>query len=210
MCSNGGVATPATVAKTPISTLLSGPAAGVLGGGRSGTKKRHDRLITFDVGRTSADIGIVIDGRFAEATARDTWIGGYPVLAPMIDIHTIGAGGGSIAHVDSAGAFRVGPRSAGADPGPAAYGRGGAEPTVTDANLVLGRLDPANFLGGLMPLELGAARGVVSDLADRLGLSLEEAAEGILTIVNANMAYAISSRTVQKGLDPRGFALVAF
>jgi N-methylhydantoinase A/oxoprolinase/acetone carboxylase beta subunit len=167
-------------------------------------------VITFDVGGTSADIGIVVDGRFAEATARDTWIGGYPVLTPMIDIHTIGAGGGSIAYVDNAGAFRVGPRSAGAEPGPAAYGRGGVEPTVTDANLVLGRLDPENFLGGVMPLELDVARRVVSDLADQLGLSLEEAAEGILTIVNANMANAISSRTVQKGLDPRGFALVAF
>ena len=167
-------------------------------------------LITFDVGGTSADIGIVVDGRFAEATARDTWIGGYPVLAPMIDIHTIGAGGGSIAYVDSAGAFRVGPRSAGADPGPAAYGRGGAEPTVTDANLVLGRLDPDNFLGGAMRLDPAAARRAVAGLAERLGLGLEDAAEGILTIVNANMANAISSRTVQKGLDPRGFALVAF
>src|SRR6516162_6723403 len=105
-------------------------------------------MITFDVGGTSADIGIVINGRFVEATARDTWIGGYPVLAPMIDIHTIGAGGGSIASVDGGGAFRVGPRSAGARPGPAAYGHGGAEPTVTDANLMLGRLGPDNFLGG--------------------------------------------------------------
>jgi N-methylhydantoinase A len=210
MCSNGGVATPATVAKTPVSTLLSGPAAGVLGGAWSGALSGHDRLITFDVGGTSADIGIVIDGRFAEATARDTWIGGYPLLAPMIDIHTIGAGGGSIAYVDAAGAFRVGPRSAGADPGPAAYGRGGAKPTVTDANLVLGRLDPDNFLGGAMRLDPAAARRAIGGLAVRLGLGLEEAAEGILTIVNANMANAISSRTVQKGLDPRGFSLVAF
>jgi len=210
MCSNGGVATPATVAKTPVSTLLSGPAAGVLGGAWSGALSGHDRLITFDVGGTSADIGIVIDGRFAEATARDTWIGGYPLLAPMIDIHTIGAGGGSIAYVDAAGAFRVGPRSAGADPGPAAYGRGGVEPTVTDANLLLGRLDPDNFLGGAMRLDPAAARRAIGGLAVRLGLGLEEAAEGILTIVNANMANAISSRTVQKGLDPRGFALVAF
>jgi len=210
MCSNGGVATPATVAKTPVSTLLSGPAAGVLGGAWSGALSGHDRLMTFDVGGTSADIGIVIDGRFAEATARDTWIGGYPSLAPMIDIHTIGAGGGSIAYVDAAGAFRVGPRSAGADPGPAAYGRGGVEPTVTDANLVLGRLDPDNFLGGAMRLDPAAARPAIGGLAGRLGLGLEEAAEGILTIVNANMANAISSRTVQKGLDPRGFALVVF
>src|SRR6266851_5202672 len=210
MCSNGGVATPATVAKTPVSTLLSGPAAGVLGGAWSGALSGRDRLITFDVGGTSADIGIVVDGRFAEAMARDTWIGGYPVLAPILDIHTIGAGGGSIAHIDNAGAFRVGPRSAGADPGPAAYGRGGAEPTVTDANLVLGRLDPENFLGGAMRLDHTAARRAIDGLSKRLGLGLEEAAEGILTIVNANMANAISSRTVQKGLDPRGFALVAF
>jgi N-methylhydantoinase A/oxoprolinase/acetone carboxylase beta subunit len=210
MCSNGGVATAATVARNPVQTLLSGPAAGILGGAWSGALSRRDRLITFDVGGTSADIGIVVDGRFVEATARDSWIGGYPLLAPMIDVHTIGAGGGSIAHVDSGGAVRVGPHSAGADPGPAAYGRGGTQPTVTDANLVLGRLDPDNFLGGAMRLDPDAARRAVGDLARRLGLGLEEAAEGILTIVNANMANAISSRTVQKGLDPRGFALVAF
>jgi N-methylhydantoinase A len=210
MCSNGGVATPTTVAKIPVSTLLSGPAAGVLGGAWSGALSGRDRLITFDVGGTSADIGIVVDGRFAEATARDTWIGGYPVLAPMIDIHTIGAGGGSVAYVDSAGAFRVGPRSAGAEPGPAAYARGGIEATVTDANLVLGRLDSENFLGGTMRLDPSAARRAIGELAAQLGLGLEEAAAGILTIVNANMANAISSRTVQKGLDPRGFALVAF
>ncbi|HEX3953186.1 MAG TPA: hydantoinase/oxoprolinase family protein [Stellaceae bacterium] len=210
MCSNGGVATAATVARSPVLTLLSGPAAGILGGAWSGALSGRDRLITFDVGGTSADIGIIVDGRFAEATARDTWIGGYPLLAPMIDIHTIGAGGGSIAHIDSGGAFRVGPQSAGAVPGPAAYGRGGAEPTVTDANLVLGRLDPGNFLGGAMSLHPDASRAVVGGLAEKLGLGLEETAEGILTIVNANMANAISSRTVQKGLDPRGFALVAF
>jgi N-methylhydantoinase A/oxoprolinase/acetone carboxylase beta subunit len=210
MCSNGGVATAATVAQSPVLTLLSGPAAGVLGGAWSGALSGRQRLITFDVGGTSADIGIAIDGQFAEATARDTWIGGFPVLAPMIDIHTIGAGGGSIAHVDAGGAFRVGPKSAGAHPGPAAYGNGGKQPTVTDANLVLGRLDPDNFLGGAMRLDAAAARRAVEHLAARLGLSLEEAAEGILTIVNANMANAISSRTVQKGLDPRDFVLVAF
>jgi N-methylhydantoinase A len=210
MCSNGGVATATMVAKSPVLTLLSGPAAGVLGGAWSGALSQRRQLITFDVGGTSADIGIAIDGRFAEATARDTWIGGYPVLAPMIDIHTIGAGGGSIAYVDDGGAFRVGPRSAGASPGPAAYGKGGREPTVTDANLVLGRLDAENFLGGAMRLDIAAARRAVGELARRLDLSLEEAAEGILTIVNANMANAISSRTVQKGLDPRHFVLVAF
>ena len=210
MCSNGGVATAATVAQSPVLTLLSGPAAGVLGGAWSGDLSGRRQLITFDVGGTSADIGIAIDGHFAEATARDTWIGGFPVLAPMIDIHTIGAGGGSIAYIDEGGAFRVGPRSAGARPGPAAYGQGGFEPTVTDANLVLGRLDADNFLGGAMRLDAEAARRVIGALADRLGMSLEETAEGILTIVNANMANAISSRTVQKGLDPRDFVLVAF
>jgi N-methylhydantoinase A len=210
MCSNGGVATAATVAQTPVLTLLSGPAAGVLGGAWSGALSSHQQLITFDVGGTSADIGIAIDGHFAEASARDTWIGGFPVLAPMIDIHTIGAGGGSIACIDEGGAFRVGPRSAGARPGPAAYGHGGEEPTVTDANLVLGRLDPDNFLGGAMRLDANAARRALGKLADQLRLPLEETAEGILTIVNANMANAISSRTVQKGLDPRDFVLVAF
>ena len=128
----------------------------------------------------------------------------------MIDVHTIGAGGGSIAYRDAGGAFRVGPRSAGAVPGPAAYGLGGAEPTVTDANLVLGRLDPEDFLGGGMQLDLGAAQRVVQELADRLGLAITETAEGILTILNSNMANAIRSRTVQKGIDPRGFVLVAF
>jgi N-methylhydantoinase A len=210
MCSNGGVATATTVAQSPVLTLLSGPAAGVLGGAWSGELSGRKQLITLDIGGTSADIGIAIDGYFAEATARDTWIGGFPVLAPMIDIHTIGAGGGSIAYIDDGGAFRVGPRSAGATPGPAAYGHGGTEPTVTDANLVLGRLDPENFLGGAMRLDAEAARRVVGRLADQLGLTLETAAEGILTIVNANMANAISSRTVQKGLDPRDFVLVAF
>ncbi|MGA8400063.1 MAG: hydantoinase/oxoprolinase family protein, partial [Stellaceae bacterium] len=210
MCSNGGVATAAMVARRPVSTLLSGPAAGILGGAWSGALSGHDRLITFDVGGTSADIGIVVDGKFGEATARDTWIGGYPLLAPMLDIHTIGAGGGSIAYVDNGGAFRVGPQSAGADPGPASCGRGGTEPTVTDANVVLGRLDPENFLGGAMRLDPDAAHRAVGKLARQLGIGLEAAAEGMLTIVNANMANAISSRTVQKGLDPRGFALVAF
>jgi len=210
MGSNGGVATAAMVSERPVLTLLSGPAAGVLGGAISGAASARDNLITFDVGGTSADIGLIVDGRFAEATARDTWIGGYPVMAPMIDIHTIGAGGGSIAHVDAGGAFRVGPQSAGAQPGPAAYGRGGEQPTVTDANVVLGRLQPGNFLGGEMDLDAAAATRVIDKLAGELGLSPAEAAEGVLTIVNANMANAIRSRTVQKGHDPREFALVAF
>ncbi|MGD9537003.1 MAG: hydantoinase/oxoprolinase family protein [Alphaproteobacteria bacterium] len=210
MASNGGVATAATVADLPVVTLLSGPAAGVLGGAWAAALSGRERLITFDVGGTSADIGIVIEGRYGEATARDTWIGGYPVLVPMIDIHTIGAGGGSIAHVDAGGAFRVGPQSAGSQPGPACYARGGARPTVTDANLVLGRLDKDNFLGGEMALDEAAAHRVIAELARQLKLDKLEAAEGVLTILNSNMANAIRAKTVQKGLDPRDFALVAF
>ncbi len=210
MRSNGGVATPATVSEFPVLTLLSGPAAGVLGGAMSGALSDRRSLITFDVGGTSADIGVARNGDFSEASARDTRIAGYPVLVPMIDIHTIGAGGGSIAYIDDGGTFQVGPRSAGSKPGPAAYGRGGEEPTVTDANIVLGRLDPGNFLGGEMSLDVTAARRVISTLAERLGMSLEEAAVGIVTILNSNMANAIRGRTVQKGIDPREFALMAF
>ncbi len=210
MGSNGGVATAAMVAERPVLTLLSGPAAGVLGGAWAGALSGRSNVITFDVGGTSADIGIVSGGGFAEATARDTWIAGFPVLVPMIDVHTIGAGGGSIAWIDASGAFRVGPSSAGARPGPAAYGQGGTEPTVTDAHVVLGRLGASGLLGGQMTLDAGAAEAAVGRLAERLGLSLLEAAEGILTLVNANMANAILSRTVQKGIDPRDYALVAF
>ena len=210
MGSNGGVATAAMVAERPVLTLLSGPAAGVMGGAWTAQASGRDRVITFDVGGTSADIGIVIDGRYAEATARDTSIGGYPILVPMIDIDTIGAGGGSIATVDTAGNFRVGPASAGSRPGPAAYGHGGGKPTVTDANLLLGRLDKDNFLGGEMALDEGAAARVIDGLAASLGLDAPAAAEGVITILNANMANAIRARTVQKGLDPRTFSLVVF
>src|SRR5687768_16255375 len=210
MRSNGGLATPGTIAELPVLTLLSGPAAGVLGGGWSGALSKRQNLITFDIGGTSADIGVITAGRFGEASARDTWIGGYPVIVPMIDIHTIGAGGGSIAYVDAGGAFRVGPESAGAQPGPAAYMRGGTRPTVPDANVVLGRLDKDNFLGGEMGLDVAAAEKVIDELAVQLNLNRLEAAEGTLTVVNSNMANAIRTKTVQKGIDPRDYALVAF
>jgi N-methylhydantoinase A len=210
MASNGGVATPAMVGEKPVITLFSGLAAGVLGGAWIGELSGRRKLITFDVGGTSADIGIVVDGRFAETDARSTSIAGFPLLLPMIDIHTIGAGGGSIAYVDQGGAFRVGPRSAGAVPGPAAYGRGGTEPTVTDANVVLGRIDKNDFLGGSMTLDEAAAHLAIVELADSLGINKLEAAEGVLTVINSNMANAIGSRTVQKGIDPRDFTLVAF
>ncbi len=210
MASNGGVATPAMVVEKPAITLLSGLVGGVLGGDWVGGLSGRRKLITFDIGGTSADIGLVVDGKFAETDPRSTSIAGFPLLLPMIDIHTIGAGGGSIAHLDRGGAFRVGPRSAGAVPGPAAYGKGGTEPTVTDANLVLGRLDKDDFLGGGMKLDFAAATRAVENLASALGMSTQETAEGILTVINSNMANAIRSRTVQKGVDPRGFALVAF
>jgi N-methylhydantoinase A len=210
MASNGGVATPAMVSEKPVMTLLSGLAAGVLGGAWIGGLSGRSKLVTFDIGGTSADIGIVVEGRFAETDARSASIAGFPLLLPMIDIHTIGAGGGSIAYIDHGGAFRVGPRSAGAVPGPAAYGRGGTQPTVTDANLVLGRLDKNDFLGGSMKLDEDAAHRAIEGLADALGMNKLEAAEGVLTVINSNMANAIRSRTVQKGIDPREFALVAF
>ena len=210
MMSSGGVASVHAAAERPVTLLLSGPAAGILGGQWAGALAGRERLITFDMGGTSADIGIVTESGIAEASARDTWIGGYPLLVPMLDVHAIGAGGGSIAFVDEGGAFRVGPRSAGASPGPACYGQGGQEPTISDAHVVLGRLDPERFLGGRMKLDRAAAVAAVQKLAGELGLGLEATAEGILTIANSNMARAIRSRTIEKGNDPREFALVAF
>jgi len=209
MRSNGGVATAEVAAQEPVTLLLSGLAAGVLGGAATGNQSGRQKLITFDMGGTSTDIGIVTEQGFVEGTARDTWIAGYPVMVPMIDVHTIGAGGGSIAYVDAGGAFRVGPKSAGADPGPACYGKGGLQAAVTDANVVLNRIDPAHFLGGEMDIYPDKAFGVMQELADSLGLDLYEAAAGVITIVNNNMANAIRSRTIQKGHDPRQFALVA-
>lgn len=210
MCSNGGIGTPENVARKPVNTLVSGPAAGVLGGAYAGTLSNRHHLITFDMGGTSADIGIVSNGDFNETTARDTWIAGYPVMIPMIDIHTIGAGGGSIAYIDEGGFFKVGPRSAGSFPGPACYGRGGKLPTVTDANVVLGRLSKDNFLGGEMEFYDEASHKVIEELAQQLNLTKLEAAEGVLRIINTNMANAIREKTIQKGIDPREYTLVAF
>lgn len=210
MRSNGGAATTKIASEKPATLLLSGPAAGILGGDWTAKADNRDYVITFDVGGTSADIGIVTPRGISEASARDTWIAGYPVMVPILDAHTIGAGGGSIAYLDSGEAFRVGPRSAGANPGPACYGLGGSEPTVTDANVVLGRLTPAHFLGGEMTIYPEKAETAVELLATKLGLGLYETAEGILTVLNSNMANAIRSRTIQKGHDPRNFTLVAF
>jgi N-methylhydantoinase A len=210
MTSNGGVATSRTIAEKPVYSLLSGLAGGVLGGEWVGRLAGRKSLITFDVGGTSADIGIVTPRGITEASPRDTKIAGFPVMVPMIDVHTIGAGGGSIAHTDAGGAFRVGPVSAGSFPGPACYGKGGEEPTVTDANLVLGRLDERHFLGGEMKIYPQKAYEAIARLANQLGFGPHETAEGICTILASNMANAIRSRTIQKGHDPRQFTLVAF
>jgi N-methylhydantoinase A len=210
MRSNGGLANVAEAAERPVTLMLSGPAAGLLGAQWAGALVERRRLITFDMGGTSTDIGLVTEAGVSEASARDTHIAEYPLLVPMLDIETIGAGGGSIAHIDDGGAFKVGPLSAGAVPGPACYGLGGAEATITDAHLVLGRLDPERFLGGEMVLDVAEAESAIDRLAERLGLERSEAAAGILTLANASMAQTIRSITVERGRDPRDFALVAF
>lgn len=207
--SNGGLMSVDAVKQSPVRTCVSGPAAGVVGAAEIGRVAGLPNLITFDVGGTSTDVSLIHQATPAFTSAR--LVAGYPVKTPMLDIHVIGAGGGSIAAIDDAGAMKVGPRSAGADPGPVAYGRGGVEPTITDANLCLGRLDAATLLGGRMRIDLDAARQVISDrIAGPLGLSLEAAAHGIIQIANANMSRAIRSVSVEKGYDMAEFALCAF
>jgi N-methylhydantoinase A len=215
MQSNGGIATEEMVRQRAVSLLLSGPAAGVLGGRwraeASTPESEPTNVITFDMGGTSADIGTVSNGEIDEANVRETEIGGYPVMTPMIDIETIGAGGGSVAYIDAGGAFRVGPKSAGAVPGPIAYDRGGTDPTVTDAHVALGRIHPDFFLGGEMDLDTETPHRIIEEeLADPLGIDPMETALGALEIVNNNMANAIRSKTIQKGRDPKKYTLVAF
>ncbi len=207
MQSNGGSISAATARQEAARTLLSGPAAGVVGAAYVAGAAGFDRSISFDMGGTSTDVAL-IEGDVTETT--DGSIGGHPSKLPMIDIHTVGAGGGSIAWFDSGGALRVGPRSAGADPGPAAYGRNGTEPTVTDANVVLGRLIPDAFLGGGMRLDRDAALTAVTEIAERLDSTVEEAALGMVRVANANMEAAIRVISVERGHDPRLFTLVAF
>jgi len=207
--SNGGLMSAETVRDCPVRTCVSGPAAGVVGAAEIGRVAGFPDLISFDVGGTSTDVSLIAGSQPLYTSAR--LVAGYPVKTPMLDIHVIGAGGGSIAMIDDAGAMKVGPRSAGAEPGPVAYGRGGTEPTMTDANLCLGRLDPGMLLGGRMRIDVAAARDVIQRaIAGPLGLSLEEAAHGILQIANANMSRAIRSVSVEKGYDISSFALCAF
>ena len=209
MQSNGGVITAGMAREMSARTVLSGPAGGVLTGVLLSRAIEEPNLITIDMGGTSSDISLI--EAYSPRLTTESQIGGYPIKLPMIDIHTIGAGGGSIAWIDSGGALRVGPESAGAEPGPVCYGRGGQEPTVTDANALLGRINPSYLLGGEMKVYLEDARQVVEErIARPLAMDVQRAAEGIIAVVNANMIRGIRRVSVEQGYDPREFALVAF
>ena len=204
MQSNGGFLSARDAARQAVRTVLSGPAGGVVGAVAAARASGFERLLGFDMGGTSTDVSLV-DGEPRHTT--DSIIGGLPIRVPMLDIHTVGAGGGSIARVDAGGLLRVGPESAGADPGPACYGKG-AEATVTDAHVVLGRVEA--LLGGAMAIDVERAAAAVDRIARRLKLSRDGAASGILRVANANMERAIRTISVERGYDPRDFALVAF
>jgi N-methylhydantoinase A len=207
MQSNGGITSARRARAEPIQTLLSGPVGGTIGGAALARSTGRDNLLCIDMGGTSFDLSLVVDGRPTVST--ETELEGLPILMPLVDIHTIGAGGGSLAWLE-AGGLRVGPQSAGAAPGPACYGRGGTQPTVTDANLYLGRLDSGYFLGGRMTLDEAEAARALETVAGQVGLSTTELAEGMLAIINARMADAMRTITVKQGIDPREFTLVAF
>lgn len=210
MQSNGGIIGAEQAGREAARLALSGPAGGVVGAFRllqQVDATATPELLTFDMCGTSTDVSLC-PGRIL--TSNESEIAGLPLRLPVIDIHTVGAGGGSIARADAGGALRVGPESAGASPGPACYGRGGTEPTVTDANLVLGRLDPDRFLGGQMRLDVEAARYAVARVAEPLGLSIEAAALGIVAVANAGMERALRRVSVERGFDPRPFTLFPF
>jgi N-methylhydantoinase A/oxoprolinase/acetone carboxylase beta subunit len=210
MTSASGVATADGAVARPVNLLMSGPVAGVVGGIWAGHNAGYENVITLDVGGTSADIGLAQEGRLRMKHLLDTRVGPYQAMIPMVDVDTIGAGGGSIAYVDAGGIFRVGPRSAGAEPGPAAYGRGGTEPTATDAMVNLGWLRPDAFLGGEMELRADLARKAFDEGPARaLGMTVEEASMGAILILTHSMVQSIEENSVRKGFDPRDFALVA-
>src|SRR5579859_3228463 len=208
MQSSGGITALETAAEQPVRTVLSGPAGGVVGASAVAGRSGFERVITFDMGGTSTDVALV-DGK--PTTTNEAEVAGLPVRVPVLDIHTVGAGGGSLARFDAGGALRVGPESAGADPGPICYGRG-EKPTVTDANLLLGRLPADQFLGGEFLLDLPRTQKTVQQWLKNQGsrLSLEEFSEGVVKVVNANMEKAIRVVSIERGYDPRQFALVAF
>jgi N-methylhydantoinase A len=207
--SSGGIMPAAAARAAPIYSIMSGPAGGAISAAHVGKLEGFENVISFDMGGTSTDVALTYEG--ITRVTSEAKVDGHPMLVPMIDIHSIGAGGGSIAWIGETGALNVGPHSAGADPGPACYGRGGQAATVTDANLVLGRLDPAYFLGGEMSLDTDAAQDVVAkQVAQPLGLGTVEAASGIIRIINAKMGHAIRALTIERGLDPREFVLLSF
>jgi N-methylhydantoinase A len=208
MLSSGGTASAATAAAHGSWTVLSGPAGGAVGSARMAELERASDAVGLDMGGTSCDVSLSLGGGAAVTGGRE--VGGRALALPMVDVHTVGAGGGSVAWRDAGGALRVGPRSAGADPGPACYGRGGQEPTVSDANLLLGYLDADSPLAGGVRLDRDAAERAVGGLASELELSLEEAAAGIVRVAGAEMAQAVRVVTVERGIDPRELALVAF
>jgi N-methylhydantoinase A len=206
--SNGGVMSFEMARNQPVRTVLSGPATGVVGGLKTGVLAGFPNLITFDMGGTSTDVALIEEGKAKLAGEMD--VHGYPLKTPMLDIHTVGAGGGSIAYIDAGGLLKVGPRSAGAHPGPVCYGLGNEEPTVTDANVTLQTLNPTHLLGGRMKIDQGKAKAAIARLAGRLGLDPMATAQGILSVVTANMAKAIRVISVQRGHDPRDYTRVAF
>lgn len=209
MQSNGGIIDGDLARNRPINTLLSGPAAGVQGAAHVAELAGFDDILTMDMGGTSCDISLVRDGDPVVST--EVEVGEYPIGVPMIDVHTIGAGGGSIAWIDNGDALRVGPRSAGATPGPVCYGRGGTKPTVTDAHLLLGRLDAARFLSDDLDADVSTVEDAVSEhVADPLGMGVTEAAQGIVDVANANMERALRVVSVERGHDPREFSIVAY
>jgi N-methylhydantoinase A len=205
--SNGGVMTARSASASPVETLLSGPAAGVMGARYIGHRSGAERLIAVDIGGTSADVSI-IDGDVMYAT--ENQVGDFPVFMPAVDISSIGAGGGSIAWVDQSGLLKVGPKSAGADPGPACYGRGGTQPTLTDAYVVLGLIQPENFLGGRLSLDASLAEAALDSVGERLGLSAHEAAASVIEVTTANMYAQFMPLMARRGVDPRDFALFAY
>ncbi len=206
--SNGGVMSFATARDHAVRTVLSGPATGVVGAMKVGALSGFPNIITFDMGGTSTDVALIENGR--PKLAGEMEVHGYPLKTPMLDIHTVGAGGGSIAYLDAGGHLKVGPRSAGGAPGPVCYGLGNTEPTVTDANVVLQTLNPQYLLGGRMKIDQAKAKAAVGELAGRLGLDIMATAQGIISVVTANMAKAIRLVSVQRGHDPREYTLVAF
>jgi N-methylhydantoinase A/oxoprolinase/acetone carboxylase beta subunit/N-methylhydantoinase B/oxoprolinase/acetone carboxylase alpha subunit len=209
MQSSGGTVGPEAALARPVALLMSGPVAGLIGGIWAGRMAGHENVITLDMGGTSADIGVAPGGELRMRHLVDTTVAGYQAMVPMIDVDTIGAGGGSIAYVDGGGVFRVGPQSAGADPGPACYSRAGMEPTSTDAQLLLGRLRPEGLLGGQMRLDPGPAEQAMQKVADALGVTTTEAALGVLQIQKFGMTQAMELNSVRRGYDPRDFTLVA-